>query len=263
MPSIQYIGYHGRMDQRGRSHIAALMRRDLMDAVRNRTVLVMVAASAALGWVFRTITVQGVRFEPGEAPAFLMTFVIGCAPAFVGCVMTLYVMAEERERGMYLTLAEAGVSLAEVAVAKLLSALVATLAVEGLLCLLLGLPMGLGAQALLLSVPAMLPVLLAGLAFGLLATEQMASSVFAVPITLMATMPLIAFLSAGLRQVWWLMPGGQAAELARALCGMESAASPALLVGLMVAWAAACGAFSFLAHRCAAARLKAEFDRAL
>lgn len=263
MPSIQYIGYHGRMDQRGRSHIAALMRRDLMDAVRNRTVLVMVAASAALGWVFRTITVQGVRFEPGEAPAFLMTFVIGCAPAFVGCVMTLYVMAEERERGMYLTLAEAGVSLAEVAVAKLLSALVATLAVEGLLCLLLGLPMGLGAQALLLSVPAMLPVLLAGLAFGLLATEQMASSVFAVPITLMATMPLIAFLSAGLRQVWWLLPVGQAAELARALCGMESAASPALLAGLMVAWVAACGAFSFLAHRSAAARLKAELDRAL
>lgn len=56
------------------------------------------------------------------------------------------------------------------------------------------------------------------------------------------------------------MPGGQAAELARALCGMESAA---LLAGLMVAWVAVCGAFSFLAHRSAAARLKAELDRAL
>lgn len=58
------------------------------------------------------------------------------------------------------------------------------------------------------------------------------------------------------------MPGGQAAELARVLCGMESAAPPALLAGLMVAWVIACGAFSFLAHRSAAVRLKAELDRA-
>ena len=58
------------------------------------------------------------------------------------------------------------------------------------------------------------------------------------------------------------MPAGQVAELARALCGMGSAAPPALLAGLMVAWVAACGAFSLLAHRSAAARLKAELDRA-
>lgn len=251
----------GRMNKTPRSHIAALICRDLRDAVRNRTVLVMVAACLAIAGLLNMVAQNGVRWEAGEASAFLMTSVMCAAPAFVGCVVTLYVMAEECERGMYVTLAEAGVSLAEIAVAKLIACLVVTVAVEVLLCGALQLGLALSAATVGLSLLSMLPVLFAGAACGLLATEQMASSVFAVPITLVAVMPMIAFLSPGLRQIWWMLPAGQAAEVARVLCGMGAMAPMPLLVGLMLAWAVAATALLVGAYRRATVRLQAELDR--
>ena len=53
-----------------------------------------------------------------EGDAFALVAASASAPAFAGCVVELYVMAEERERGAYVTLAEAGVAPGEIAISK-------------------------------------------------------------------------------------------------------------------------------------------------
>ncbi len=258
---VRGIGYHGRMRELRRTHIAALAARDLIDAMRNRTVLMSFAACTALAFVFRSIADGGARFAPGEAPAFLMTFVLACVPAFVGCVITLYVMAEEHERGMYLTLAEAGVALSSVAVAKVLASLACTLGGEALMCAVLGFSAAETGAFLVLSTVAVLPILLAGAALGLVASEQMASSVFSVPLVLVSVLPILTFVSRGIRGVAWVLPMGSAAELVRVAWGMAPIAPVPVLGALMVVWVVAGAALVAAARRRAQRNLDAELNR--
>lgn len=243
------------------SQVAALVRRDVRDAVHNRTVLVVLAACFIFTLVFRAIAEQGVRFSPGEAPAFLMASVIAMAPAFVGCTVSLYVMAEERERGVYITLAEAGVTLVQVAVAKLCASIACTLATEAIMFAVAGVSLAASAAGIAISVFATVPVLCCGVACGLLAREQMSSSILAVPITLIMTLPLLSFMSEGIRRISLVLPMGSAAELVRAFNGMEMGLPLPVVVGVGIVWAVAGFAFLVWAHARAARDLAAQVDR--
>lgn len=251
----------GRMGSKAWRNIRALVVRDLADALRNPTVLMSCAAGALLATFIGTVVAASPRLMPGEGAAFARTAALCVVPAFTGCVTELYVMAEERERGTYLTLVEAGVTAGELAVAKWLAATVLTLLVQTATCLLVGLAPAELAALLGLSLVATQPLLLAGLACGLTAREQMASSLLAVPLTVVAVAPILAFLSDVVRSVTWFWPLGPAAEVLRSACGMAPAASVPVLAGLVVAWAAAAAALAAWACRRFARELAAERDR--
>lgn len=201
------------------------------------------------------------RLAPGEDDAFALVAVLCIAPAFAGCVMELYVMAEERERGGYLTLIEAGVAPGEIAVARWLAATVATLVTQAVACLLVGFEPAVTAALLALSAIGSQPLLLAGLACGLSAREQMASSLLAVPLTVIALAPVLAFMSDTVRAGTWFWPSSPWVEIARALCGMDTAVPISATVVAAAAWIVAAAALAVRACRRFARELAAERDR--
>lgn len=107
------------------------------------------------------------------------------------------------------------------------------------------------------------PLLLIGLACGLLAREQMSSSVLAVPITLIAVAPMLSFLSGTIRAFTWFWPLGPAAELLGASLGMAPMAPVPVLVVCAAVWTIAAGVFARWACRRFAAELAAERERRL
>ena len=251
----------GRMESNALRNIRALFARDLADALRNRTVLMSCGTGVVLALLISTVVAGSPRLSPGEDMAFARTAAFCVAPAFAGCVTELYVMAEERERGMYLTLAEVGVTSVQLAISKWLVATTVTLAAQALTCLLAGFTPAELAALLGLSLVAAQPLLLLGLACGLLAREQMASSLFAVPLTIAAVTPILAFMSDTVRTVTWLWPLGPAAEILR-VSGVTAATAPLpALVALVVAWAVACALLAAWACRRLGRELAAERDR--
>ena len=251
----------GRMAATASRNIRALVARDLADALRNPTVLMSCAAGVLLAAFIGTVVAGSPRLAPGEGAALARTAALCVVPAFTGCVTELYVMAEERERGTYLTLLEASVTAGELAVAKWLAATVLTLVAQAVTSALVGVgPAELAAQ-LGLSLTAAQPLLLAGLACGFTAREQMASSLLAVPLTVVAVAPVLAFLSGTVRSVTWFWPLGAAAEMLRAACGMAPAAPLPVLAGLVVVWVAAAAALAVWACRRFRRELAAERDR--
>lgn len=251
----------GRMGSNALRNIRALVARDLADALRNPTVLMSCGTGVLLAAFIATVVAGSPRLAPGEAAALARTAALCVPPAFAGCVTELYVMAEERERGMYLTLAEVGVTSAQLAASKWFVATTVTLAVQALTCLLAGLAPSELAALLGLSLVAAQPLLLLGLACGLLAREQMASSLLAVPLTVVAVAPILAFMSQTVRAVTWFWPLGPAAELARAAQGAEDVTGTPVLVGLVVAWVGAAACLAAWACRRLARDLAAERDR--
>lgn len=112
----------GRMGTSALRNIRALVARDLLDAVRNPTTLMSCAAGALIAAFFGRVVAGAPRLSAAEGDAFALVAALCIAPAFAGCVVELYVMAEERERGAYVTLAEAGVAPGEIAASKCESA---------------------------------------------------------------------------------------------------------------------------------------------
>lgn len=249
------------MESKVLRNICALVARDLADAVRNPMVLMACVAGALLSSFIGAIVGTSSRLGAGEADSFAMAAVLGIVPAFAGCVVELYVMAEERERGVYLTLVEAGVPAGQIAVAKWLSAIVVTLLTEVVACLLLGLEPGVMAGLLVLSLVTLQPVLLAGLACGLCARDQMSSNLLAVPLTAVSVAPMLSFMSGTIRGATWFWPQGPAAEMVRLANGLDPAVSLQMLVVLAALWIVAGVALALWASRRFSCGLAAERDR--
>ena len=241
-------------------NIAAVARHDALDAARNPVMLVMLAVCALLAFVISSIV--GTDWaSAAESDAFLMVVALSVAPAYTGSVGLLYVMSEEFERGVPATLAQAGVTTAQMAAGKLVSALAWTLVAVLVSCLVLGYPADRTAVVLALSIPSSLPLLLMCLAFGLLADDQMSSSVFAVPIVACAVLPLLGLMAQGLRPFACFLPTGFAAEASCLLAGTPTFVPPAAIAALCIVWIAVCALLAAGAHRRYAARVAALVDR--
>ena len=100
------------------------------------------------------------------------------------------------------------------------------------------------------------------LGFGLLADDQMKSSVFAVPIVACAVAPLLGTMSEALRPVACALPTGFAAEASCMMAGAPALLPPAAAAALCAAWVAAGAAFAAWAHRRYARRVAAMVGRA-
>lgn len=244
-------------------NIRALVARDLADAARNPTVLVSCVAGALLTAFVGKIIAGSSQLGGDEAAAFAAVAALSVVPAFSGAVVELYVMAEEREHGVCLTLAESGVAVSELAFSKWFAATCVTLVTEIASCVLLGYAPLEVASFVLFAAVAVQPLLLIGLACGLLAREQMSSSVLAVPITLIAVAPMLSYLSGTIRAFTWFWPLGPAAELLGAGLGVMPMAPVSVLVVCAAAWTVATGVFAHWACRRFAAELAAERERRL
>lgn len=250
------------MSRSNPSHTAALVRRDLLDALRNPTAVATLLACAAIAAVFALTARGGTRFAPGEAPAFLMAAMLACAPSFVGCAMSLYIMSEERERGMYITLAEAGVSMGKVAVAKLIASTISMVVTEAAMYLAIGpgiIAPGAMAAFAAWSVVASMPILIGGITCGLLSRDQTSTSWMSVIIMVVAVSPVLSFTSDNIHAVTWLLPMGPAVELIRLANGMEPMAPAGVLAALMALWTAA----SVMLARYACRRASDELEKSV
>lgn len=241
-------------------NIAAVAMHDALDSARNPVMLTMLATCALLAFVFSSIV--GTDWLGGAgSEAFLTTVAIAIAPAYTGSVSLLYAMSEEAERGVPVTLAQAGVTTAQVALGKLLSSLAWTLIAVALSCLVVGFSAAKIAAVLALAIPASLPILLMSLAFGLLADDQMKSSVFAVPLVACAVLPLLGIMADGMRAVACALPTGFAAEMSFLMAGLPMMMPPAAAAALCAVWIAATAAFAAWAGRRHAARVAAQMER--
>lgn len=154
-----------------------------------------------------------------------------------------------------------GVTTAQVALGKLLSSLAWTLIAVALSCLVVGFSAAKIATVLALAIPASLPILLMSLAFGLLADDQMKSSVFAVPLVACAVLPLLGIMADGMRAVACALPTGFAAEMSFLMAGLPMMMPPAAAAALCAVWIAATAAFAAWAGRRHAARVAAQMER--
>ena len=228
--------------------VHALALHDALDAVRNPTALAMFAACVFLALGFSTI-VSGDLFGRAETHAFLMTVAIVLPPAFVGSAISLYAMAEERERGVHLTLAEAGASAGQIAGGKLAAAFLWTIVTAAVLCAMLGFSAPDTLMVVAIAAPASMPVLLASLSLGMLADNQTLTSIMSVPITVVAVAPILGFLSDGIRVITCALPMGPAAELLRFASGADPIYAPAVAFALLAAWIIAGIAFAAWARK--------------
>lgn len=236
------------MDRSILRNIAAVAAHDTLDGARNPVMLTMLATCALLAFVFSSIV--GTNWlDTAEANAFLMTVAIAIAPAYTGSVVLLYVMSEEFERGVPVTLAQAGVTTGQAAIGKLAASLIWTLIAVLVSCLAIGCSAEETVAALTLSIPASLPVLLMSLTFGLLADDQMKSSVFAVPIVACAVMPLLGAMAESLRPIVIAFPTGFAYEASCLISGAPTVLPPAAAVALCAVWTAIAAAAAVWAHR--------------
>ncbi len=242
-------------------NIAAVATHDALDGARNPVMLAMLATCALLAFVFSSV-VGTEWLGDAKSEAFLMTVALAIAPAYTGSVSLLYVMSEEFEKGVPATLSQAGVTTAQAAAGKLAASLAWTLVAVLITCLVLGYPAGKTAALLALSVPASLPILLMSLGFGLLADDQMKSSVFAVPIVACAVAPLLGAMSETLYPISCALPTGFAAEASCLMAGAPTLVPPAVIGVLCAAWVAAGFAFAAWAHRRYAKQVAALVSRA-
>lgn len=259
--STRAIGYHGQtMEGKALRNIKAVALHDALNAARNPVMLMMLATCALLALVFKALVGPDWLGGPGSE-AFLSTVALALAPAYTGSVGLIYVMSEELERGVPVTLAQAGVTTAQAVIGKFLASLAWTLVAVLVSCLVLGFPAGRTAALVALSAPASLPILLMSLAFGLITDDQMKGSVFAVPIVACAVIPLLGIMSDELRLVACLLPTGFFAEASCLMAGLPPALPPVATGALLVAWTAACAALAFWAHRRYRSRVAALVER--
>lgn len=242
-------------------NIAAIAAHDALAAARNPTMLVMLAACIFLTLVFSSIASSGAADQFMESQAYLMTTVIAIAPAFTGSIVSLYAMAEEIERGVPVTLTQAGVTTGQIAAGKLIASFAWTLVTAVLACAVLGYSAGQMALTIALAIPSSLPVLLVSLGCGLLAYDQMKSSIYSVPIVVIAIIPLLGLISTSLRAVARFLPMGFAAEAACLATSSPAMLSPAAIVALGLAWIAACAAFALWAGKRYRTRIAALCQR--
>lgn len=229
-------------------HIAALAHHDLTDSLRNVTIIALFAVCVLLCIVFTSLG-NGTKLSDTESTAFIMTTVYCIATAFTGGTILMFVTAEEFDRGVPLTLVESGVTVNELALAKVLSAAILTLVTELVSGIVVGLSLQQSTLLLLVSLPAMLYVLLLSLGCSLYSPDQAKSNLMSVPIAMIAVLPILGFMSEAIRTFVCILPTGAAAELIRLLSGSPTLVSPVVLAAIIAIWLALSFIFVLKAKR--------------
>ena len=197
----------------------ALLAKDIVDLFKNPTMLVV----CLLPIVFMALYSFMIGDATGEAEItaeqqaavdpVIAQFMLGsslCMTVGMVCTMTvLYGIAEEKEKHTLRTLMLANVGASQVAAAKAVVALVASIVVNAACFFVAGGEPGMLGAYLALGVVGSLPIILFSLVLGLASRDQMTAGVYSVPVLLVALVPMFGMANETIEKVsHWLPTGG-------------------------------------------------------
>ena len=239
--------------------VAALVRKDAVDLVRNPSIAVCLVLPIAFAGMFRVVTnglddeaaalgatETGVAAVGGAVQAFLLSSALCmCIGMIVGMVI-VYGIAEEKEKRTLRTLMLANVSAGEIAVARAAVTLAATAAVSAVcFCVVGAADLALLVPSVALCLVGAVPFVLIALVLGLAARDQMTAGMYSVPVVLLALAPMFGMYSEQAARVTALLPTGAMDTLVDLMLAGQLFTAEALVpLAILAAWTVA-GAVAF------------------
>lgn len=215
--------------------IRALALKDIVDLVKNPTMLAVILMPIGFMLLFRIIlgdTAADAALTGAEADVvsgafqkFLLGSGLCMSVGMVASMVLIYGIAEEKEKHTLRTLMLANVSAGEVAASKGAVALVAVVAVGTACFAIVGGSAALLLSYLVLTILGAAPVILVSLVLGLASRDQMTAGFYSVPVLLVALMPTFGMVNETIETVGSFTPLGGVYHL------LELAADGQLLTG--------------------------------
>lgn len=206
--------------------VGALVDKDLMDLIKNPTMLVVLLMPIGFMLLFRLVigdtaadaglTGADLASVGGEIDKFLLGSGLCMSIGMVASMVLIYGIAEEKEKHTLRTLMLANVSAGQISLSKGLVSLVATLVVAAA-CFFVGgaADASLLAPYLLACVLGALPIIFLSLVLGLAARDQMTAGLFSVPVVIVSLLPMFGMMDEGIAAVVRYLPTGGADTLVK------------------------------------------------
>lgn len=237
--------------------VGALVDKDLMDLIKNPTMLVVLLMPIGFMLLFRLVigdtaadaglTGTDLASVGGEIDKFLLGSGLCMSIGMVASMALIYGIAEEKEKHTLRTLMLANVGAGEVAASKGGVALLAVMAVSAACFFLAGGGPALLPAYLALTALGAVPVVLVSLVLGLASRDQMTAGFYSVPVLLLALVPTFGMASEAIETAASLTPlGGVYDLLGLAYDGRLLTADALAPLAVTLAWAIA-GAAVFAA----------------
>lgn len=237
--------------------VGALVDKDLMDLIKNPTMLVVLLMPIGFMLLFRLVigdtaadaglTGADLASAGGEIDKFLLGSGLCMSIGMVASMVLIYGIAEEKEKHTLRTLMLANVGAGEVAASKGGVALLAVVAVGAACFFLAGGEPGLLPVYLALTALGAVPVVLISLVLGLASRDQMTAGFYSVPVLLLALVPTFGMASEAIKTAASFTPlGGVYDLLGLAYDGHLLSADALMPLAVTLAWAIA-GAAVFAA----------------
>ncbi|OUO61786.1 hypothetical protein B5F74_04000 [Collinsella sp. An271] len=237
--------------------VGALVDKDLMDLIKNPTMLVVLLMPIGFMLLFRFVigdtaadaglTGADLASVGGEIDKFLLGSGLCMSIGMVASMVLIYGIAEEKEKHTLRTLMLANVGAGEVAASKGGVALLAVVAVSAACFFLAGGEPGLLPVYLALTALGAVPVVLISLVLGLASRDQMTAGFYSVPVLLLALVPTFGMTSETIKTAASFTPLGGVYDLLGLAYGGHLLSTDALMpLAVTLAWAIA-GAAVFAA----------------
>ena len=237
--------------------VGALVDKDLMDLIKNPTMLVVLLMPIGFMLLFRLVigdtaadaglTGADLASVGGEIDKFLLGSGLCMSIGMVASMVLIYGIAEEKEKHTLRTLMLANVGAGEVAASKGGVTLLAVVAVGAACFFLAGGEPGLLPVYLALTALGAVPVVLISLVLGLASRDQMTAGFYSVPVLLLALVPTFGMASEAIKTAASFTPlGGVYDLLGLAYDGHLLSADALMPLAVTLAWAIA-GAAVFAA----------------
>lgn len=237
--------------------VGALVDKDLMDLIKNPTMLVVLLMPIGFMLLFRLVigdtatdaglTGADLASVGGEIDKFLLGSGLCMSIGMVASMVLIYGIAEEKEKHTLRTLMLANVGAGEVAASKGGVTLLAVVAVGAACFFLAGGEPGLLPVYLALTALGAVPVVLISLVLGLASRDQMTAGFYSVPVLLLALVPTFGMASEAIETAASFTPlGGVYDLLGLAYDGRLLSADALMPLAVTLAWAIA-GAAVFAA----------------
>ena len=222
--------------------VAILTRKYLADLARNPAMTLSAAIPVLCSLLFRLIWAEQSGLSPDASSLVVIAtlYAVMFEALIASSTFIMYAMAEEREKGVLVTLLRCGVTRGQTVAARLTSGFAAFAASCAACCLLLLPDPTVTLPVALVGIASQLPLFLAGAALGLRAHTQMSTMSLSVPLTIGGMLPfLLSGFEAAIPIVPYL-PNGGAFPFVRALI-VGGDPLPALLTALLATalWTAA------------------------
>lgn len=222
--------------------IGALSIKDAKDLVRNPAIAVCALMPIGFMLLYRYVMFANV---PSEAEAEMNSFLIGTAPCFaVGmiCAMTiLYALSEEKEKHTLRTLMLANVSAGQVMIAKVFVSLAVIVIVDVVCFFVIGVDVSLLVPYIAIAFFGSLSIVLLSLVLGLVSRDMVSSGVYALPIIVLALLPMFSMFGESFETIASYSPCGGMYDLMVMLQEGRLFTSDALVaLAVMFGWIAVC-----------------------